>query len=65
MSPNAFLSAILQAATRHGLDDDSDHEIGDLQQFAWALWRAMSPSARKRIMSDDTWTDFLATWGTK
>ncbi len=63
MKPRVFFSAVLAAAERHGLDDNAEHEVGDLQQFARALWDALTPAARARIMTDDTWTEFLANWG--
>lgn len=42
LDPEFYISA----AEQHGLDEDPDHEVGDLQAFFRAAWEVMTPQQR-------------------
>ena len=63
-SPGDFLTAVFNAAEQHGGDGESDMEAGDLQDFARALWLAMTDAQREAFMRSEQWNSFVALWST-
>lgn len=41
---------LIHAARQHGLEDDPDHEVGDLQDILRAAWEIMTPDQRTALM---------------
>jgi hypothetical protein len=59
-----FLEKILSAADRHGDSaDDSDMQIGDLQELARDLWATLTPDQKKNFEGRAIdWEEFIQTW---
>jgi hypothetical protein len=53
------IETVLDAAQRHGRDDDPDHEIGDLQDAFRAAWKLMSEAERTEFAGSDAVTGLL------
>ena len=48
-APPDLLAEILEAARRHGLASEADHEVGDLQDALRIAWTALTPAERERV----------------
>jgi hypothetical protein len=48
----AWIEHAIDSAKRHGEDSDPDHEVGDLQELARMMWRAMETPARTSVIRD-------------
>src|SRR4051794_27911070 len=46
-----LLQLLLEAAERHGRDSEPDHEVGDLQDLCWELWRELAPVRQLRVVA--------------
>ena len=44
---------LLDAAKTHGLHEDPEHEVGDLQDLLLAAWGLMSPEQRASLLASD------------
>jgi len=57
------IEAYIEAAEQHGLDDDPDHEVGDLQDLLRKAWEYMPEEARQRFVADERVREILAPFG--
>ena len=59
--PNSlsYVNFLLEAARRHGGDDEPDHEVGDLQTFLVACWSVMSEDQRRLALDNHAVRDVL------
>lgn len=44
----------IRAAHQHGMDDDPDHEAGDLQDSLRDMWRLLTPGQRSAFMASES-----------
>lgn len=49
---NKLHTLITRAATQHGIDDDRDHEVGDLQDALGIALRLMTPDQLSAVFVD-------------
>jgi hypothetical protein len=59
------LDEILDAFRRHGedgeLEEGATHEVGDLQDFCTALWKKLTKTQRKEVLSDDNVQELIGS----
>lgn len=57
IDPEVFI----KAATRHGEDSETDHEVGDLQDYFRTAFKLLSPEQAAIFLSDPTVLNALET----
>ena len=62
MSDDHLLWPALDAARNHGMESEPDHEIGDLQDLLFELWKHTSKRGRSRFLKSDTVRDLMKEW---
>jgi len=55
----------LNAATKHGVESEPDHEVGDLQDLLFEVWGHLSKRGQAEFLKSDTVQDLLENWGTE
>lgn len=58
-----YLDLILAAAEIHGEEGDPEHEIGDLQEVIYAMWKVLSEEQKVVVVASTA--DLVDTWGPK
>jgi len=59
---NNSIERLLDAATKHGLESDPDHEVGDLQSFLRLAWEVMTDAQCDYFMGEAEERGLI--WGT-
>lgn len=60
---NEVLQVVLDAAKAHGMESESDMEIGDLQEVVRQMWGMMNPEQKKQIMTTGPVSSLIQEWG--
>lgn len=46
------LDLLLNAAHKHGMESEQDHEVGDLHEILRSCWVRLTPQQRKEVFEE-------------